>query len=123
MVIRTAASCRATAPAFGAALDLQARVEIDLDDAAHVGQQVYPQALGHAGADLGRVAVDRLLAGEDQVHGLLLADLADRRGQRVARGQRVGAGERAVGDQHRVGAKVSALRRLSSAEGGPMVEW
>ena len=54
-----------------------------------------------AGADLRRVAVDRLLAGEDDVgRAPGFADLADRLSERVARRQSIGAGEEAVGEQH-----------------------
>ncbi len=75
-------------------------VEIELADLGDVGELQQAEALGDAGADLRGVAVDRLLAGEDDVRRAVgLADLADGGGERVGRRQRVGAGEEAVGQQ------------------------
>ena len=87
--------------AFGTALELHhAAVVVEFDDRRHIGELQHVEALGDAGADLGGVAVDGLLAGEDDVgRAEGLADLADRLGERIGRGQRVGAREEAVGEQ------------------------
>ncbi len=98
--------------AFGAALQIdRARRGVEAGDLGNIGELIEAEPAGDAGTDLRRVAVDRLLAGEDDVgRAPGLADLADRLGERVARRQSVGAGEETVGEQHRaIGAERERL--------------
>ena len=94
--------CSSCVPPSERALQLdRARCVVDIDDLRHIGQLQEVEPLGDAGADLRGVAVDGLLAGEDDVgRAEDFADLADRLRQRIAGGERVGAGEEAVGQQH-----------------------
>ncbi|TDY16638.1 hypothetical protein B0G81_7706 [Paraburkholderia sp. BL6665CI2N2] len=61
--------------AFGAALDYdRARVEVSLDDPGYIREQLDAQSHRDSGADLGSVAIDGLLAGEDDVHCLCICN-------------------------------------------------
>src|SRR6185369_1642621 len=57
---------------------------------------------GNAGTDLGSVAVDGLLAAEDDADFLQVIQPADGRCQHIAGGQGVGAAKGAVGEQDRL---------------------
>ena len=112
-----------TPPSARRSIDDLAFLRIAFVDLRDIGELQQAEALGDAGTDLRRVAVDRLLAGEDDIElaqGLL--DLADRLRERVGRRQRVGAGEETVGEQNRaIGADAERLaqriRRHGRAHG------
>ena len=75
-------------------------LQVDLRDLVHQGELRGPQSARNPRSHLRRVAVDRLLPADDQVHGFLLIDGLDGFGQDLAGGQRVGA-PKAVAQQHR----------------------
>ena len=80
------------------------------------------EPLGDAGADLRRIAVDRLLAGKDDVAACprLRSIFVISMSQRVSCRKRVGAGKEAIREQHRaVRAEGEALRRLSRPSAAP----
>ncbi len=87
--------------ALGPALNHQlALVRVHGFDLAHIGEQLHAKPLGDAGADLGGVAVDGLLAAKHQIDRHVAVDLSDGCRQGKAGGQGVGAGKRPVGYQN-----------------------
>ena len=73
------------------------RVASDFDF-RRIGDLRNPQVLGNAGSHLGSVAVNCLLAAENQIHR---SHFFDRRGQRIGRRQSIRAAKSSVADQHR----------------------
>ena len=71
---------------------------LQIEQFFQVGDLRDAQFLGTLRADLSRIAIDRLAAGEDQV---VVADRLDRLGQNVAGGQRVAGRRPAIGQQNR----------------------
>ena len=69
--------------------------DLEILGIADVGQS---QMLGDLRADLSRIAIDSLTAGDDEIVFQVLDCGGDRRG----RGPRIGAAERAVGDKNRL---------------------